>query len=91
VPSNLVRHCSNLCEHLAVLRMVPGFSDDYIHALIDNTPTLKGIILQLYGTGNASQRKGSFVGGIRKAISKGIVVVASTQCVKGGVKLDTYA
>ena len=71
--------------------MVPGFSDDYIHALIDNTPSLTGLIVQLYGTGNAAQRKGSFVEAIRKAIRRGIVVVAATQCVKGGVKLDTYA
>jgi L-asparaginase len=70
--------------------MVPGFSDDYIDAVIAHTPSLKGMVLQLYGTGNAGQRKGSFMKSIQAAISRNIVVVAATQCAKGGVSLETY-
>ncbi len=88
-PSCSIR--SELCDEIAVLRMVPGFSDNYINAIIEHTPTIRGIVLQLYGTGNAAQRNGSFMAAVQAAIRRGIMVVATTQCAKGGVKLETYA
>lgn len=88
-PSRFVRR--ELCDEIAVLRMVPGFSDNYINAIIQHTPTIRGIVLQLYGTGNAAQRNGSFMAAVQAAIRRGIMVVATTQCAKGGVKLETYA
>ncbi|KAA0159233.1 hypothetical protein FNF31_04962 [Cafeteria roenbergensis] len=90
-PKGRFRISTELCDEIAVLRMVPGFSDNYINAIIEHTPTIRGIVLQLYGTGNAAQRNGSFMAAVQAAIRRGIMVVATTQCAKGGVKLETYA
>jgi len=90
-PKGRFRISPELCDDVAVLRMVPGFSDDYINAIIGHTPTLRGMILQVYGTGNAAQRNGSFMAAVQAAIRKNIIVIAATQCAKGGVRLETYA
>jgi len=90
-PRSRLRLATGLCTDIAVLRMVPGFSDDYIYSIIRKTSSLKGVVLQLYGTGNMSARKTGLLDAITEAIERGIIVVASSQCIKGSVHLDDYA
>jgi len=52
---------------------------------------LRGIILALYGTGNAPTQKREFIEAVQEAISKGIIVVACSQCLRGVVRLQKYA
>jgi L-asparaginase len=75
---------------ILVLKLVPGFDDESIHALVQHGSAVKGIVLELYGTGNGpANDKGSLMSAIKLAKSKGIVCVAVSQCLTGGVSLDT--
>eukprot|EP01034_Spumella_vulgaris_P040820 gene40820-50512_t len=53
--------------------------------------SLKAIIFELYGTGNGPSRRQTLLDAIKAAHDKGIVVVALSQCLRGGVSLETYS
>ena len=78
---------------MITLRLVPGFDDASIKAMVNaaRETHLKGLILQLYGTGNLPSLKDSFVQCLKDATDSGIVVVATTQCQTGSVILGHYA
>ena len=48
-------------------------------------------MFELYGTGNLKTQKTDLLDAIRLAISKGIIVVAISQCLDGRVSLKSYA
>ncbi|KCV70714.1 hypothetical protein, variant [Fonticula alba] len=50
----------------------------------------RGIVIQTYGTGNMSSRRTDFIHAVTKAIDSGVVVVITSQCVRGEVRLDSY-
>ena len=84
---------THLEAKVVVLKLVPGFDDECVHALVEHSQQLRALVLELYGTGNGpvSSGKGGLMDAIVRARSKGIVVVAVSQCVQGGVSLDTYS
>jgi L-asparaginase len=91
-PKGPFRVHKNLDTHMIVIKMVPGFDDSCIVALAEHATTLKAIILELYGAGNGpSGHMNSFYAALKLAREKGILVVAVSQCLKGGVSLDTYS
>lgn len=72
--------------------MIPGFDDASLINFAENpNESTKAIVLALYGTGNAPTRKASFMNFVKKAISNGVVVVITTQCLRGSVQLGSYA
>jgi L-asparaginase len=73
-----------------VIRLVPGFDDECIMALVTHSKHLKALVVEMYGTGNGPP-KSALLDAIRLAKQKGIVIVAVTQCLHGGVSLDTYS
>lgn len=77
--------------NVAVWRMIPGFDDEYIINSIIHAKRLKAIVLELYGTGNMSGRKQSMIDALAAAVSKGIIIVAVSQCLRGTVDLRAYA
>ena len=81
----------NLEAKIIVLKLVPGFDDGSIYALIRHSDNLRAIVLELYGTGNGPSNKGSLLNAIEEATCKGIIVVATSQCLRGGVYLETYS
>jgi L-asparaginase len=89
-PRGRLRVHTSLCTDVAVLRMVPGFGDEYISSIVDHTPSLRAIILELYGTGNLQSRQASLLHAIQRASDRGVVVIATTQCLHGFVSLDKY-
>lgn len=50
-----------------------------------------GIVLEMYGTGNGPSNKENLFKAISMATERGVIVVALSQCLKGGVSLDTYS
>ena len=92
-PRGPFRVHSHLDAKVIVLKLVPGFDDECIHALVEHSKQLKAIVLEMYGTGNGpvNHGKGSLVDAIEKANAKNIVVVAVSQCIQGGVSLDVYS
>eukprot|EP00929_Paragymnodinium_shiwhaense_P002913 TRINITY_DN103232_c0_g1_i1.p1 TRINITY_DN103232_c0_g1~~TRINITY_DN103232_c0_g1_i1.p1 ORF type:complete len:447 (-),score=75.33 TRINITY_DN103232_c0_g1_i1:120-1460(-) len=82
---------------LLTLRLVPGFDDAVLGHVIDSSieksdeGKLRGVVLQLYGTGNLPSAKQSMFKTLRKARDHGIIVTAVTQCPTGSVMLGKYA
>lgn len=52
--------------------------------------SIKGVVLETYGTGNVSVRKTEFISLVSSAIERGIVVVIGSQCQSGSVNLGAY-
>jgi L-asparaginase len=74
---------------VATLRLFPGISA----AVLDNMlqPPLQGLVLEAYGLGNGPARDPDFLRVLEQATARGVVIVAVTQCLKGGVELSSYA
>lgn len=85
----------NIESHVIVLKLVPGFDNDAIFVLIDHSTTLRGIIIEMYGSGNAptsaDEGKRTVLDAVKEARAKGVVTVAISQCLQGGVNMATYA
>jgi len=77
-------------SEIMVIWIIPGFADSVFEPLLASTK-LKGIVLLLYGCGNAPNRKESFLKLIAKLVARGVVVVACSQCLIGTVALEKYA
>jgi lysophospholipase len=50
-------------------------------------PPTRGIVLETFGAGNASQRP-DFLAALKEACDRGVVIVAISQCAKGSVSGD---
>lgn len=63
---------------------------DFFKFVAQQSVSLKALVLEMYGTGNAPSKKGSMIKALRDARAKGIVIAAVTQCFTGGVIFDKY-
>ena len=72
---------------IVAVHLVPGFAD--IEPFVNSN--VKGVVLILYGTGNAPSRRTPFVNWVKQMIDNGIMVVACSQCLQGRVEFDQYA
>lgn len=75
------------------LRLVPGFDDGMIKAIVQAAAEthVRALVLQLYGTGNVPSIKRDFSDLLGDASDAGVLVVASTQCMVGHVMMGHYA
>jgi L-asparaginase len=89
-PKGPFRAHTALESNIIVLKLIPGFSDESIFAMVNGAKNLKAIIIEMYGTGNGPS-KSALVEALKLAQSKGVVIVAVSQCLHGGVSLDTYS
>jgi len=89
-PSSRLRVHTDLETNIVVLRLAPGFDDSAIISMVRHTPSLKALVLSLYGTGNGPSHKSAFLEAIEDAVNRGVFVIAASQCLKGTVTLDTY-
>lgn len=91
-PRGPFRIHKTLDSKILVLKLVPGFDDECIHTLVEHSTAVRGIVIELYGTGNGpSHDKGALMSAISKARQRGIVCVAVSQCLTGGVSLETVS
>jgi L-asparaginase len=87
-PKGRLRVCTDVNSNIAVLHMIPGFSDVAIRNLC--AEPLQGLVLVTYGSGNAPRT--GLVEIITEAVAKrGLVVVVVSQCQVGSVDLEAYA
>lgn len=70
----------------ATLRLFPGITADIVRAFLK--PPIQGVVLETFGAGNAPQRA-DLMAVFSEASSRGVVIVAITQCAKGSVS-DKY-
>lgn len=75
-------------KQVAIIKVVPGMSEAYVNSVL-RIEGLKGLILETYGSGNATTAPW-FIDAIRKGIENGIQVVNVTQCNRGFVEQGKY-
>lgn len=80
---------TKLDPNIAILKLFPGITQNAVEAVL-NTKKLKAVIMETFGSGNASTQKW-FIDAIKKAIDKGLVVLNVTQCNAGAVQQGKYA
>jgi L-asparaginase len=74
--------------NIQVMTIVPQNNAPLLNAIIDLKPD--AIILRTYGIGNAPVADKAFIKALKRALSKNIVVVNTTQCIHGGVEMTYY-
>lgn len=79
----------NLDTNVAVLKIFPGITPAVVDAVL-NMEGLRGVVLETFGSGNAPTAEW-FVGRIKEAVRRGLVVLNVTQCHAGKVDMDAYA
>ncbi len=80
---------TNLDPNLAILKLFPGITQNVVEAIL-NAKGLRAMIIETFGSGNATTQKW-FIEAIKRAIEKGIVVLNVTQCNAGKVEQGKYA
>lgn len=84
----LILH-SEINENIGILKLYPGITSQAIRSIL-NTPDLRAIIMETYGTGNAPSDP-NFLNLLKEAINRGIIIVSVTQCKGGGtVEIGKY-
>ncbi|MFA9187281.1 asparaginase [Flavobacterium sp. FBOR7N2.3] len=77
-----------LDTNVIIIKMFPGMSESIFMAILE-IPSLKGIVLETYGSGNAITEDW-FINALTKAIKKGLHIVNVTQCTSGSVNMGQY-
>ncbi len=83
----LVVH-QNMNTDIVILKLFPGITSNVVNTIL-GIKGLKGIILETFGSGNASTEKW-FLDSLKKAIQNNIVILNVTQCAVGFVKQGQY-
>ena len=86
----VLRVHTRMDTRLLAIRLVPGFDDQILRHTIEagaESGSLRALVLQLYGTGNAPAVKKDFINCLKRANDLGILLVASTQCHRGSVMM----
>lgn len=71
------------------MRCIPGLPAQAVQAMLDLNP--RALILQCYGAGNAPDRDPVLLDALAHAARRGMVLVASSQCLHGEVIQGAYA
>jgi L-asparaginase len=74
--------------NLSILKLFPGITRKTVKAILD-TPDLKALVLETYGSGNAPSAPW-FIEYLRAAIDKGLIVLNISQCPGGMVVQGKY-
>lgn len=75
-------------NHIAILTLFPGIGEGVVRA-VAQTPGLRALILQTFGSGNAPQKKW-FIDILHELNRRGITVVNTSQCERGTVEMGRY-
>ncbi len=77
-----------LDDNVVVLKMFPGINETVFTTILE-IPTLKGMVLETYGSGNAPTEDW-FILALKKAIKRGLYIVNVSQCSGGSVNMGQY-
>lgn len=75
-------------DHVSILKLFPGISQSSVDSILQ-TPGLKALILETFGSGNAPTATW-FLGKLKKAIDHGLIVLNISQCPGGMVMQGKY-
>ncbi|NRD24341.1 type I asparaginase [Winogradskyella litoriviva] len=82
----IVRTAMN--SDIGVLKLFPGISRPICEAIF-SSKLIKGLIIETYGSGNATTESW-FIELLKKAIKNGLHIVSVTQCIRGSVNMGQY-
>lgn len=74
---------------VVALRLFPGITADTLRNVLRDP--VRGLVLETFGSGNAPTRDPELLAALRSATDRGVVVVNVSQCLRGSVRMDTYA
>lgn len=74
--------------NVAILKIFPGIGRNLVQSII-NTPGLKGLIIETFGSGNAPTYSW-FIEDLKSFIAKGGIILNVTQCHGGSVEMGLY-
>ncbi|MCF6342663.1 MAG: type I asparaginase [Bacteroidales bacterium] len=77
-----------LCTDVGILKLFPGISPAFVDSILQS-PGLKALVLETFGSGNASTQKW-FLDALVHAIKKGLIIVNVSQCMTGMVDQGKY-
>jgi len=77
-----------LNTNIAVIKLFPGISSKVLESFF-KAPALEGVIMETYGSGNATTSKW-FIDLLKESINKGLHIVNVTQCSGGSVSMGHY-
>ncbi len=86
--SRPTRFITRLDTNVMFLKVFPGLSPKMIHD-ITRIPSLKAIILETYGAGNAPTSE-EFLVPLKDFVSRGGIILNISQCRAGSVDMDRY-
>ena len=75
--------------HVSDLRLFPGLATETVVNFL-RAPTT-GVVMETYGAGNAPDQRADFLAALREASERGVVIVNTTQCLRGSVTSDYAA
>jgi L-asparaginase len=78
-----------LNPNVIILTLFPGFQVSHLQKLIKDDE-IDGLIIKTYGSGNAPCTD-AFLNCLKQAKKQGTIILFTTQCLQGGVKLGKYA
>jgi L-asparaginase len=74
--------------NISILKLFPGINSRAVEAVL-NTPDLKAVVLETYGSGNAPT-SACLLNSIKAAIDRGVLVLNISQCPGGMVMQGKY-
>lgn len=77
-----------LDDNIALIKLFPGIKKTVLESIF-NTPNLKAVVLETYGSGNCSTEKW-FINLLKENIAKGLHIINVTQCSGGSVAMGQY-
>lgn len=79
---------TQLEPNVLLIKLFPGISEDVLsHSL--SVPNLKGVVLETYGAGNATDADW-FIKLLQRTIKRGVPIINVTQCSGGSVMMGQY-
>lgn len=75
-------------RNIVILKIFPGITREVLESIV-NIPSLKGVVLETYGSGNAPMEPW-FLDTLEAALNRGLVIVNVTQCISGYVDMHRY-
>ena len=79
---------NQFCSDVIILKIFPSIQESYIRHIL-NTPGLKGLVMETYGSGNAPTNEW-FLVCLKEAINKGIIIFNVSQLIGGIVMQGRY-
>ena len=79
---------SRIDPNISIIKFFPGITISTVNAIL-NTPGLKGVILETYGSGNLPTSRELLLA-LKEAVEKGIILLNISQCPGGMVLQGRY-